>query len=86
MGSHSVISHPTELVFPPLPQPKWRGGSTEYDPTFSLVYATPRLQHQARLGASEVTTLWRYTNLFIIIIIINLTLAKTEQRGSYGSS
>ena len=32
----------------------------------------------AKTGASEVTTLWRYTNLFIIIIIIICLSISTE--------
>jgi len=31
------------------------------------------VQSLAEISASEVTTLWRYTNLFIIIIIIIIT-------------
>ena len=35
-----------------------------------VLYATKCLNKNITIGASEVTTLWRYTNLFIIIIII----------------
>jgi len=34
-------------------------------------------------SAPEVTTLWRYTNLFIIIIIIFLTLSTKFPRVKY---
>ena len=37
---------------------------------FYLFY-TPATTKNVSASASEVTTLWRYTNLFIIIIIIN---------------
>jgi len=35
-----------------------------------VLYATKCLNKNITIGASEVTTLWRYTNLFINIIII----------------
>jgi len=37
---------------------------------FALSRSTITVRQTGRLIGSEVTTLWRYTNLFIIIIII----------------
>jgi len=67
MGSHRVTCHPAEATFPPLSQPK-------------LVLDLVTLEGcKAELiySASEVTTLWRYTNLFIIIIIIIIIIIGT---------
>ena len=37
-------------------------------------------QHGDTSSASEVTTLWRYTNLFIIIIIIIIIKIKKDRK------
>jgi len=36
-------------------------------------------------SASEVTTLWRYTNLFIIIIIITVLLTNAFSAGAFSA-
>ena len=39
--------------------------------------------HISIVNASEVTTLWRYTNLFIVIIIIVINATKQTPLHSY---
>ena len=49
---------------------------------FSWAFSLPLLSSTLPAGpsASEVTTLWRYTNMFINIIIIIIITAKTKTK------
>jgi len=44
----------------------------------------PAHPHARRYSASQVTTLWRYTNLFIIIIIIIIIIIFKAHRHKAG--
>ena len=59
--------------------PAWQSASESRH--FALSRSTITVRQTGRLIGSEVTTLWRYTNLFIIIIIIFLTLGRYIPEG-----
>jgi len=48
-------------------------GSTKPGPTFSLVYATPLLQHQARLGLNRAAAIWRADTLVVVWSVCSIS-------------